>query len=87
MQRAEQFHEQMRAGGKRDGFRLGLAGGRLAYGRSRFGSAIQGRQKPNLRRTRGGKNEQATAQEQDASLIAEVHERIVTLTVRLWVPS
>ena len=52
MQRADQFHEQMRAGGDRDGLGLRLAG------------AVRVREKPALSPDPACKNEQATAQEQ-----------------------
>src|SRR5713101_5603090 len=55
----------MRAGGNGYDFRLGLAG------------AIRVREKPTLGRTPVRKDEQATGQEQDASLIDVFHERIL----------
>jgi hypothetical protein len=71
----------MRAGRNRDRFRLGLAGGRLAKRRRRFGNAIQGREKPNLRRTPGSKNEKAPTEKQSASLIEVFDERMVALAL------
>ena len=52
MQRADQFHEQMRAGGNGDGFRFGLAG------------VVRVREKPALRSAQARKNEQVTGQDQ-----------------------
>jgi hypothetical protein len=67
VQRADQFHQQMRAGGNRYDFLLGLA------------RAVRVREKPALLRPAPArKNEQATAQEQKASLIDVFHKRIVT---------
>jgi hypothetical protein len=65
VQRTDQFHEQMRAGGNGDDFRLGLGG------------MVRVREKPALRGTPACKNEQATGQQQMAVLIDVFHERIV----------
>ena len=70
MQPADQFHEQMRARGDRDGLGLRLAG------------AVRVREKPALSNAPARKREQATDQEQGASLIDLFHERIVTPSER-----
>ena len=71
MQRADQFHEQMCAGGNGDDFRLGLAG------------VVRVREKHALLRPAPArKNEEATGQQQKAVLIDVFHERIVTPSER-----
>lgn len=67
MQRTDQFQQQMRAGGNGDDFWRRLTG------------AVRVREKPALLRPAPARNnEQATAQEQKASLIDVFHKRIVT---------
>jgi hypothetical protein len=67
VQRADQFHEQMRTGGNGYDFGIGLAG------------AIRVREKPALGGTPASKDEHTTDREQGASLIDVFHERILAL--------